>query len=148
MTAPKLSEDDRLQQQNKLVIKPQPLHRWSPITHAQLVAALLVATLVMCVNQSSASPPPPPPFTDPYIVKVNKCCEKFEVIEGGRCTDARKINNGTGTATFEPIFTSAESGQSNVNIVDYKFVLGMPDCKSMQMWPIYQYPSVSRRLFF
>lgn len=86
-----------------------------------------------------------PQSISPFAVRVNKCCEKFEVIQDGRCTDA-KVADENGTETWEPIFTS-ESGEMNVNVQDFKFVIGLPDCGGMQMWPVYQYPSV-RMVFY
>lgn len=81
-----------------------------------------------------------PQSISPFAVRINKCCEKFEVVQDGKCTDA-KIADDNGTDTWEPIFTS-EVGEMNVNVQDFKFVIGLPDCGGMQMWPVYQYPSV------
>lgn len=111
------------------------LNQMGVVIQNQLKSLLWTVLAVSLVVEAS-----PQKFTDPYIVKVNKCCEKFEVIFESRCTDARKLNNGT--ATFEPVFTSVETGEMNINVADYKFIIGKPDCGSLQVWPIYQYPSV------
>lgn len=81
-----------------------------------------------------------PQSISPFAVRINKCCERFEVIQDGRCTNAKTADEN-GTDTWEPIFTS-ESGEMNVNVQDFKFVIGLPDCGGMQMWPVYQYPTV------
>lgn len=112
------------------------------LTLTKLVATILIITSLIPFNVDGTGAEPQS-YTTQTVVKVNKCCERFEVIKDGRCVDARTLNDGNGTDTFEPIFTAVDTGEPNVNIADYKFLIGYPDCKSMQMWPIYQYPSVS-----
>ncbi|XP_063704492.1 probable G-protein coupled receptor Mth-like 5 [Culicoides brevitarsis] len=85
-----------------------------------------------------------PQSISPFAVRINKCCERFEVIQDGRCTDAKTADEN-GTDTWQPIFTS-ESGEMNVHVQDFKFVIGLPDCGGMQMWPVYQYPSSTDKL--
>lgn len=85
-----------------------------------------------------------PQSISPFAVRINKCCEKFEVIQDGRCTNAKTVDDN-GTDTWQPIFTS-ESGETNVNVKDFKFIIGLPDCGGMQMWSVYQYPSSADKL--
>ncbi|XP_017062120.1 probable G-protein coupled receptor Mth-like 5 isoform X2 [Drosophila ficusphila] len=78
------------------------------------------------------------PSTDPNLVLVNKCCEKFEIHVDNEC---QQVNE---TDYFQPMFTSYEGEQNRQ--VDYKFVIGIPNCGSMQMWPIYHYDGSSDKL--
>lgn len=105
------------------------------VTLTQIIIILSLSLLTFASPQSIS----------PFAVRINKCCEKFEVIQDGRCIDAKSADEN-GTDTWEPIFTS-ESGEMNVNVQDFKFVIGLPDCGGMQMWPVYQYPSVRNSCF-
>lgn len=116
----------------------EPSTQWFTVTK-KLVVTISIIILIF----TSSTCAEPQSYTTPFVVKVNKCCERFEVMKDSRCVDARQLNDGNGTDTFEPIFTAVDTGEPNVNIADYKFIIGYPDCKSMQMWPIYQYPTVS-----
>lgn len=42
------------------------------------------------------------------------------------------------TAPWSPVFTGYD-GEQNVQVADFWFAIGMPDCGPMQMWPIYHY---------
>lgn len=77
------------------------------------------------------------PRDDPNLVKINKCCEKFEIIVDNRCTDARELN----ATTWKPTFTGFD-GSENLKVDNYKFIVGKPDCGSMQLWDVYNDPVV------
>ncbi|XP_030376025.1 probable G-protein coupled receptor Mth-like 5 [Scaptodrosophila lebanonensis] len=76
--------------------------------------------------------------SDPNLVQVNKCCEKFEIHVDTVC---QQVNE---TDYFQPMFTSY-SGDQNMP-VHFKFVIGVPNCGSMQMWPIFHYTGSSDKL--
>lgn len=40
------------------------------------------------------------------------------------------------------MFTGLD-GQENVQVAEFYFAIGLPDCGPLQMWPIYHYPTVS-----
>ncbi|KAJ8982913.1 hypothetical protein NQ317_004567 [Molorchus minor] len=63
-------------------------------------------------------------------VKVNKCCEQKEIFFGDFCTNVNE------TEQFKPLFTS-ETSDSNVQ-VNYKFVIGKPDCGHLERRAVYQ----------
>lgn len=65
--------------------------------------------------------------------QVNKCCEHYEILVENHCVHM----NETSEATWHPIFTT-ENGRANVQ-VDFVLIPGLPDCGSMQQWPIYYY---------
>lgn len=48
-------------------------------------------------------------------------------------------------ASWSPTFTGY-NGQEDVQVGDYKFVIGMPDCGPLQQWPIYHYPNSADKL--
>ncbi|CAD7092554.1 unnamed protein product [Hermetia illucens] len=73
-------------------------------------------------------------------IRVNKCCEKFEVLLDSSCTHV----NETHSEPLQPVFTN-ENGQGNIQ-VNYKFVIGKPACSAKQSWPIYHYPGSSDEL--
>lgn len=66
-------------------------------------------------------------------IKVNKCCESYEILLDNHCVHINKTNE----TIWHPMFTN-ENGKQNVQ-VDYIIVTGSPDCGSMQEWPIYYY---------
>ncbi|XP_043653177.1 probable G-protein coupled receptor Mth-like 5 isoform X1 [Drosophila teissieri] len=76
--------------------------------------------------------------SDPHLVLVNKCCEKFEIHVDHEC---QQVNE---TDYFQPMFTSYGGEQNRP--VNFKFVIGIPNCGSMQMWPIYHYAGSSDKL--
>lgn len=76
--------------------------------------------------------------SDPNLVLVNKCCEKFEIHVDHEC---QQVNE---TDYFQPMFTSYGGEQNRP--VKFKFVIGIPNCGSMQMWPIYHYAGSSDKL--
>lgn len=43
---------------------------------------------------------------------------------------------------WSPVFTDY-NGDANVQVPDFYFAVGIPECGRMQMWPIYYYPTVS-----
>uniref|UniRef100_A0A1Y1NNN9 G-protein coupled receptors family 2 profile 2 domain-containing protein n=1 Tax=Photinus pyralis TaxID=7054 RepID=A0A1Y1NNN9_PHOPY len=67
-------------------------------------------------------------------IKINKCCEPFEILLDDRCTHINKTNE----TIWHPMFTSENGKKQNVQ-VDYIIVTGNPDCGSMQIWHIYYY---------
>ncbi|EDV49456.1 probable G-protein coupled receptor Mth-like 5 isoform X2 [Drosophila erecta] len=110
-------------------------------------SALLIPLL--CVLLLSLSPSPvnshvtnagssPGLSSDPHLVLVYKCCEKFEIHVDHGC---RQVNE---TDYFQPMFTSYGGEQNRP--VNFKFVIGIPNCGSMQMWPIYHYAGSSDKL--
>lgn len=52
-----------------------------------------VIIIILVVGQHSAQASPSPQNDRP-VVKVNKCCEKFEVIVEGKCAIAKELNTG------------------------------------------------------
>lgn len=46
---------------------------------------------------------------------------------------------------WDPVFTGY-NGQDNVQVGEFKFVIGMPDCGPLQLWPIYHYPTSADKL--
>ena len=49
------------------------------------------------------------------------------------------------SAVWDPVFTGY-NGQDNVQVGDFKFVIGMPDCGPLQLWPVYHYPESHDKL--
>jgi hypothetical protein len=45
------------------------------------------------------------------------------------------------SAEWEPRFTGYD-GKLNVKVNEYKFLIGLPDCGKMQIWPVYHDPTV------
>ncbi|XP_050085098.1 probable G-protein coupled receptor Mth-like 5 [Anopheles aquasalis] len=68
-------------------------------------------------------------------VRVNKCCEKFEVMYDGKCTVASTVNATVWTPEF-----IGRKGERNVKVDDFRFVIGLPDCGTKQKFNIYHYP--------
>lgn len=46
---------------------------------------------------------------------------------------------------WKPVFTGY-NGQGNVQVSDYKFLVGTPECGPIQQWPIYHYPDSADKL--
>ncbi|XP_045460935.1 probable G-protein coupled receptor Mth-like 5 [Harmonia axyridis] len=65
------------------------------------------------------------------LVRVNKCCEPYELLLGKSCVHF----NNTNEKIWQPMFTS-ERGEANIK-VSYRLVPGTPDCGSRQTFPIY-----------
>lgn len=57
----------------------------------KLSSPVIIVILVIGQHSAQASPSPQ---NDRQAVKVNKCCEKFEVIVEGKCTIAKELNTG------------------------------------------------------
>ncbi|XP_041674703.1 probable G-protein coupled receptor Mth-like 5 isoform X2 [Drosophila eugracilis] len=76
--------------------------------------------------------------SDPHLVLVNKCCEKFEIHVDNECQQVNESDY------FQPMFTSY-GGEKDIS-TKFKFVIGIPNCGSMQMWPIYHYTGSSDKL--
>ncbi|XP_052868339.1 probable G-protein coupled receptor Mth-like 5 [Anopheles cruzii] len=93
---------------------------------AQLVAAALTLCALFLTQPSAA--------TTTSAVRVNKCCEKFEVVYDGKCTVATTVNATVWTPEFV-----GRKGERNVR-VDYRFVIGLPDCGTKQKFNVYDYP--------
>lgn len=70
---------------------------------------------------------------DSNIIRINKCCEKFEILLDSVCT----IANDTNSDTFKP---SIKDDNGNDIKFNYTFIIGTPKCGSTQIWPIYHYP--------
>jgi G protein-coupled receptor Mth (Methuselah protein) len=74
------------------------------------------------------------------LVRVQKCCERYEVMVDSRCVHG----NETDTGVWSPLFTS-ENGQSNVQLPGFRLIIGIPQC-SRQLWSIYHYSNSLDRL--
>ncbi|XP_066245738.1 probable G-protein coupled receptor Mth-like 5 [Euwallacea similis] len=74
----------------------------------------------------------------PTII-VPKCCAANEILMGNYCS----VPNGTGDL-WSPLFT-AENGRSNLQ-VDYRLIIGKPNCRSTQLWRIFHYQSSTDKL--
>ncbi|XP_060647059.1 probable G-protein coupled receptor Mth-like 5 isoform X2 [Drosophila nasuta] len=92
--------------------------------HAVFVVGAHVADAPQLANNNNNN--------DASVVLVNKCCEKFEIHVNNTC---QQVNE---TDYFEPMFTSY-GGDQNRNVAQFKFVIGMPNCGSKQMWPVLDY---------
>lgn len=73
-------------------------------------------------------------------VPVNKCCPKNEIVVDNNC----KLVNETEHEEWSPVFTSVD-GKDNAQ-VDFKLVIGEPDCGSTQQWRILHYTNSIDRL--
>ncbi|XP_034114647.1 probable G-protein coupled receptor Mth-like 5 isoform X2 [Drosophila albomicans] len=93
--------------------------------HAVFVVGAHVADAPQLANNNNNN-------NDAGVVLVNKCCEKFEIHVNNTC---QQVNE---TDYFEPMFTSY-GGDQNRNVAQFKFVIGMPNCGSKQMWPVLDY---------
>uniref|UniRef100_A0A182JSW4 G-protein coupled receptors family 2 profile 2 domain-containing protein n=1 Tax=Anopheles christyi TaxID=43041 RepID=A0A182JSW4_9DIPT len=67
-------------------------------------------------------------------VRINKCCEKFEVMYDGKCTVAATVN----ATVWKPEFIGRK-GERNVPVDNYRFIIGLPDCGTKQKFNIYEY---------
>lgn len=43
---------------------------------------------------------------------------------------------------WQPIFTGYD-GRENVQVEEFYYAIGVPDCGPMQMWPVYHYQTVN-----
>ncbi|KAG5672697.1 hypothetical protein PVAND_002806 [Polypedilum vanderplanki] len=75
-------------------------------------------------------------------VKINKCCEKFEIFVDERCTSIQAAN----TTGFSPSFTGYD-GKTDVKVENIQYLIGQPDCGKMQMWAVYDFPQNHDYLF-
>uniref|UniRef100_A0A182SLP7 Uncharacterized protein n=1 Tax=Anopheles maculatus TaxID=74869 RepID=A0A182SLP7_9DIPT len=75
-------------------------------------------------------------------VRINKCCEKFEVMYDGKCTVAATVN----ATVWKPEFIGRK-GERNVQVDNYRFVIGLPDCGTKQKFTIYEYHDVRYPFF-
>uniref|UniRef100_A0A182QH03 G-protein coupled receptors family 2 profile 2 domain-containing protein n=1 Tax=Anopheles farauti TaxID=69004 RepID=A0A182QH03_9DIPT len=89
--------------------------------------ATVLAIIVLSVDGSTQA-------TTTSSVKINKCCEKFEVVYDGKCTVADTIN----ATVWKPEFTGRK-GERNVKVDNYRFIIGLPDCGTKQKFNIYDY---------
>lgn len=46
-------------------------------------------------------------------------------------------------AIWSPTFTGYD-GRINVKVDGYQYLIGLPDCGKMQMWPVYNDPQVCK----
>ncbi|XP_055384836.1 probable G-protein coupled receptor Mth-like 5 [Condylostylus longicornis] len=69
-------------------------------------------------------------------IKINKCCEKFEIYQDQLCV----IANDTDIGQYVPTFVN------NHNNVGYTFLIGNPTCGSNQIWPVFDYHGGSDKL--
>lgn len=60
----------------------QPLRRIIPSTPLSPTFLFLTLTLTLTLHLATGSPQKP----DPNVIRVNKCCEKFEVLVDKQCT--------------------------------------------------------------
>lgn len=107
----------------------------------KLMALLLVQLLATLAVGSVATSTAPQKNSNPYAVRINKCCEKFEVMYDGKCTVADTIN----ATLWVPEFTG-RNGEQNVQVESVKYIIGAPDCGSMQKWPIFHYEKSEDKL--
>uniref|UniRef100_A0A182NDY4 G-protein coupled receptors family 2 profile 2 domain-containing protein n=1 Tax=Anopheles dirus TaxID=7168 RepID=A0A182NDY4_9DIPT len=89
--------------------------------------ASVLTIIVFCVVGSTQAKTASP-------VRINKCCEKFEVVYDGKCTVADTIN----ATVWKPEFTGRK-GERDVQVDNYRFVIGLPDCGTKQKFNIYDY---------
>ncbi|XP_055588434.1 probable G-protein coupled receptor Mth-like 5 [Uranotaenia lowii] len=114
-----------------------------PLSFVVLLPMLLTilgrSTLVVGSVQSSSSSNQR--NANPNAVRINKCCEKFEIMFDGKCTVAESVN----TTVWEPQFTG-RNGEKNVQVSPIRYIIGAPDCGSMQKWPIFHYEKSEDKL--
>lgn len=91
----------------------------------------LVATLYVLETIAS------PQKHNPNAVRINKCCEKFEILVDTSCVTP----NSSVTSLWEPKFSNLD-GLPLTGTVNVRFAVGRPDCGRKQMWPVYAYPTV------
>uniref|UniRef100_A0A182XKI4 G-protein coupled receptors family 2 profile 2 domain-containing protein n=1 Tax=Anopheles quadriannulatus TaxID=34691 RepID=A0A182XKI4_ANOQN len=90
------------------------------------VTAIAITFLAVMVGRTDATTTSP--------VRVNKCCEKFEVVYDGKCTVASTVN----ATVWKPEFIGRK-GERNVQVDNYRFIIGLPDCGTKQKFNIYEY---------
>uniref|UniRef100_A0A1B0FJ82 G-protein coupled receptors family 2 profile 2 domain-containing protein n=1 Tax=Glossina morsitans morsitans TaxID=37546 RepID=A0A1B0FJ82_GLOMM len=100
-------------------------------TGAWVILLLLMQSCKSFANNATPQSAKSSEKSDEQLVRVNKCCEKFEIYNDSECTQVNEIDY------FRPVFTSYK-GEHNVS-VKYKFVIGLPACGSTQSWPICHY---------
>ncbi|PNF18782.1 putative G-protein coupled receptor Mth-like 5 [Cryptotermes secundus] len=83
---------------------------------------------------------PPQKKENNELVRVQKCCERHELMVDSRCVHG----NETDTGVWSPLFTD-EDGQSNVQIPGFNLIIGIPQCPR-QLWSIYHYSDSHDRL--
>ncbi|KAL0869159.1 hypothetical protein ABMA27_007447 [Loxostege sticticalis] len=66
-----------------------------------------------------------------YGVKINKCCEKEQIMVDLSCRLADSVNQ----SLWEPKFMTEDGKKAKVD--NYDFVIGLPDCENTQMRAIY-----------
>ncbi|XP_001359641.4 probable G-protein coupled receptor Mth-like 5 isoform X2 [Drosophila pseudoobscura] len=120
----------------KMLVKTLGAQKCSCCSVYVLMLLLLLVPSRAKAHISSGSSGPAP--ADPGLVMVNKCCEKFEIHVDSEC---QQVNQ---TDYFQPMFTSYGGDQNRP--VRFKFIIGIPNCGSMQMWPIYHYAGSSDKL--
>lgn len=79
------------------------------------------------------------------VIRVNKCCEEYEILVGSRCTHI----NETDSTVWKPIFTSPDGRVDNVQIEPdaiIKLAIGLPICSTTQQWQVYHYDNSIDRL--
>ncbi|XP_062564547.1 probable G-protein coupled receptor Mth-like 5 [Armigeres subalbatus] len=109
----------------------------------KLIALLLVQLLATLAVGSVATSTTPQKNNgaNPNAVRINKCCEKFEVMYDGKCTVADSIN----ATSWIPQFTG-RNGEQNIQVEAIKYIIGAPDCGTMQKWPIFHYEKSEDKL--
>ncbi|XP_055712642.1 probable G-protein coupled receptor Mth-like 5 [Phlebotomus papatasi] len=85
-----------------------------------------------------------PQKSNPNAIRVNKCCEKFELLVDAVCTN---LNDSAAESSgpWAPIFTGY-NGEENVQVAEWRYIIGLPDCGPLQMWPIYHYITSADKL--
>lgn len=74
------------------------------------------------------------------LVRVQKCCERYELMVDSHCVHG----NETDAGVWSPLFTG-EDGQSNVQLPGFRLIIGIPQC-TRQLWSIYHYSDSLDRL--
>lgn len=104
------------------------------------IIPVLIFSLATLAVGSVLSDPTPSKYNHDAVL-INKCCEKFEVMLDGKCTVAEDIN----ATVWKPQFTG-RNGEQNARVESFKYVIGAPDCGSMQKWPIFHYEKSEDKL--
>lgn len=111
-----------------------------PCSSSALTVALLLLELTILTG-GSVSSSTTQQKNNPNAVRINKCCERFEVMLDGKCIVAETIN----ATVWVPQFTGRH-GEQNVPVEAFRFIIGAPDCGSMQKWPIFHYEKSEDKL--
>ena len=119
---------------------------------------VIVASIIAIFIATMRADASPNKDTQP-TVRINKCCEKFEIYVDSRCVIAQDINASklkikiwnfifsvffSIAAEWKPKFTGYE-GKLNVRVDEYRYTIGLPDCGKMQMWGVFHDPDVSKQ---